>query len=78
MRIASASPLKQMILDHLRKVKRRLLLSAVCMIGVTATELLTSWPFKMIFDYIARLAAAAAGWLKSSAPPGPENRPSSA
>src|SRR5437660_10191188 len=36
---------------HLRAVKGRLILAALCTLGVTVTELLKPWPLKIILDH---------------------------
>src|SRR5438046_1139475 len=41
----------QIFLTHLRQVKARLMLAALCTVGVTATDLLKPWPLKMILDH---------------------------
>lgn len=41
----------QIFLTHLRHVKGRLLLAAVCTVGVAAAELLKPWPLKVILDH---------------------------
>src|SRR5437667_708142 len=41
---------RQIFLTHLRQVKGRLMLAALCTLGVTATELLKPWPLKLILD----------------------------
>jgi len=42
---------RQIFLTHLRQVKGRLILAALCTVGVTATDLLKPWPLKMILDH---------------------------
>ena len=42
---------RQIFLTHLRQVKGRLLLAALCTVGVTAAELLKPWPLKVILDH---------------------------
>lgn len=44
--------LKQIIRGHLLGVKGKLGLAAICLVGVTATQLLAPWPLKIIIDYI--------------------------
>ena len=41
----------QMFLTHLRQVRGRLLLAALCTLGIAATELLKPWPLKIILDH---------------------------
>lgn len=41
-----------MVFAHLSKVKGRLSLAALCMLGYIAAELLAPWPLKIIFDHI--------------------------
>src|SRR5256885_11717136 len=40
-----------LFLTHLRQVKGRLLLAALCTVGVTGAELLKPWPLKVILDH---------------------------
>src|SRR5881396_886758 len=42
---------RQIFLMHLRQVKGRLFLAALCTLGVTAAELLKPWPLKVILDH---------------------------
>src|SRR5438093_12762361 len=42
---------RQIFLTHLRQVKGRLILAALCTLGVTAAELLKPWPLKLILDH---------------------------
>ena len=42
---------RQIFLTHLRQVKGRLLLAALCTVGVSAAELLKPWPLKVILDH---------------------------
>lgn len=44
--------LRQTILSHLFEVRHDLALSALCMLGFTATELLWPWPLKFVFDHV--------------------------
>ena len=43
---------REIVLTHLRHVKGRLFLSAICTLGIVATELLKPWPLKVILDHI--------------------------
>ena len=43
--------LHQIFLSHLRQVKGRLGLAALCTLGVAAAELLKPWPLKIILDH---------------------------
>src|SRR5438045_7095635 len=43
---------RQIFLTHLRQVKGRLAIAAVCTLGATAMELLKPWPLKIILDYV--------------------------
>ncbi|MFQ5949605.1 MAG: ABC transporter ATP-binding protein [Nitrospiria bacterium] len=52
MKKKKSSRFKQVVLNHLRQVKGSLFFAVFCMLGFTATELLTPWPLKIIFDYI--------------------------
>jgi len=40
------------VFGYLRQAKVSMALAALCMLGLTVTELLRPWPLKMIFDYI--------------------------
>src|SRR6266699_3262321 len=42
---------RQIFMTHLRQVKGRLILAALCTLGVTAAELLKPWPLKLILDH---------------------------
>src|SRR5437899_573596 len=42
---------RQIFLTHLRQVKGRLGLAALCTLGVAAAELLKPWPLKLILDH---------------------------
>src|SRR5437870_11761398 len=42
---------RQIFLTHLRQVKGRLGLAALCTLGVAAAELLKPWPLKIILDH---------------------------
>src|SRR5213596_664313 len=42
---------RQIFSTHLRQVKGRLVLAALCTLGVTAAELLKPWPLKLILDH---------------------------
>src|SRR5438270_7315651 len=43
---------RQIFLTHLRRVKGRLAIAAVCTLGATAMELLKPWPLKVILDHV--------------------------
>src|SRR5207247_9330633 len=43
---------RQIFLTHLRQVKGRLAIAAVCTLGTTAMELLKPWPLKIILDHV--------------------------
>ena len=43
---------RQVVFGYLRHAKVSLALAALCMFGLTVTELLKPWPLKMIFDYV--------------------------
>ena len=47
-----SSRLWQILLSHFRQMKGGLLLSAACMLGLSATEVLAPWPVKIIFDHV--------------------------
>src|SRR5438105_8320512 len=51
MRPGKRTRFHQIFSTHLRQVKGRLLLAAVCTVGVAATELLKPWPLKIIIDH---------------------------
>jgi ATP-binding cassette subfamily B protein len=42
---------RQIFLTHLRQIKGRLLLAALCTLGVSAIELAKPWPLKIIIDH---------------------------
>ena len=42
---------RQIFWTHLRQVKGRLIVAALCTLGVTAAELLKPWPLKLILDH---------------------------
>jgi ATP-binding cassette subfamily B protein/subfamily B ATP-binding cassette protein MsbA len=61
MRQKKPTRFRQIFLTHLRQVKGRLLLAAVCTLGVSGMELLKPWPIKIILDHVIigkRLPAA--------------------
>ena len=43
---------RQIFLTHLRQVKGRLAIAALCTLGATAMELLKPWPLKIILDHV--------------------------
>ena len=43
---------RQIFGDHLRQVRGRLYIAAVCTVGVSAMELLKPWPLKLILDHV--------------------------
>src|SRR5437763_15458104 len=47
-----SSALRQIVVKHLREERFGLALAAVCMLGLTAMELLSPWPIKIIIDHI--------------------------
>ncbi len=49
---AGAVQLRRVILDGLSATKGRLTLAALCLLGVSLTELLAPWPLKFIFDHV--------------------------
>ncbi len=51
MRKRQGTRFRQIFLMHLRQVKGRLFLAALCTLGVTAAELLKPWPLKVILDH---------------------------
>jgi hypothetical protein len=42
----------QLICSHLRRMKGRLSLAALCVLGFSLTGLLAPWPLKIIFDHV--------------------------
>jgi len=50
--MAPSHKLKVIILGHLRGVKGTIGLAALCLVGVTVTQLLAPWPLKIVIDYI--------------------------
>ena len=52
MRNSPRSRFIQVVLKHLRQVKGRLLLAALCVLGFSLTGLLAPWPLKIIFDHV--------------------------
>ncbi len=52
MRPSKRSRFRQLFAAHLRRVTGRLFLAALCTLGVTATELLKPWPWKVILDHV--------------------------
>lgn len=46
------TPFKKLIFNHLNKMKLNLVISALCMLGFTVTQLMSPWPLKLVFDYI--------------------------
>jgi ATP-binding cassette subfamily B protein/subfamily B ATP-binding cassette protein MsbA len=51
MRERKSRRFRQIFRAHLRHVKGRLLLAALCTVGVSAAELLKPWPLKVILDH---------------------------
>ena len=43
---------RQIFVDHLRQVRWRLFVAAICTVGVAAMELLKPWPLKLILDHV--------------------------
>ena len=43
---------RQLVLTHLRQVKRQFFWGGVCTLGIVATEVLKPWPLKVILDHI--------------------------
>lgn len=52
MRRRERTQFRQLLLSYLHRAKGSFALAALCMLGLTLTELLRPWPLKMIFDYI--------------------------
>ncbi len=51
MRHPKPNRFRQIFWTHLRQVKGRLIVAALCTLGVTAAELLKPWPLKLILDH---------------------------
>ena len=47
-----STALRQIVVKHLREERLGLALAAACMLGLTAMELLSPWPIKIIIDHI--------------------------
>src|SRR5436309_65528 len=43
---------RQIFVNHLRQVRWRLFVAAICTVGVSAMELLKPWPLKLILDHV--------------------------
>jgi len=43
---------RQIFVNHLRQVRWRLFVAAICTVGVAAMELLKPWPLKLILDHV--------------------------
>lgn len=52
MSLRQQSRFKEIVLNHLLKMKGRLSLAALCLVGYTAIDLLKPWPLKVLFDYV--------------------------
>ena len=52
MNVQRQSRFKEIVFRHLLRMKGRLSLAAVCLVGYTAFELLKPWPLKVLFDYV--------------------------
>jgi ATP-binding cassette subfamily B protein/subfamily B ATP-binding cassette protein MsbA len=52
MRQGSRTRFTQVVFSHLRQVKGRLSLAALCVLGFSLTGLLAPWPLKIIFDHV--------------------------
>jgi len=46
------SRFKEIVLDHLLRMKGSLFLAALCLVGYTAIDLLKPWPLKVLFDFV--------------------------
>lgn len=46
------SAFKRVVLSHLRRVKKDLILACFCILGSTLTTLIVPWPMKLIFDHV--------------------------
>ena len=52
MNLRRQSRFKEIVLNHLLKMKGRLCLAALCLVGYVAIDLLKPWPLKFLFDYV--------------------------
>ncbi|MDH5563027.1 MAG: ABC transporter ATP-binding protein/permease [Nitrospirota bacterium] len=48
----SANPVRQIVVNHLLRMKGKVLIAGLSLLGIILTEVLTPWPLKIIFDYI--------------------------
>ncbi len=46
------TPFKELVFGYLRQAKGSLFLAALCMLGLTISELLRPWPLKIVFDQV--------------------------
>src|ERR1041384_1065583 len=63
---------RQVVAGHLRQVRGRLALAALCTVGVTVTELLKPWPLKVILDHgiLGKPLSPGLRWLEGLLPAG--------
>lgn len=52
MRDRGKSRFKHIVLDHLGQARNRLVLAALCTLGLIATQLLWPWPITIVIDQI--------------------------
>ncbi|MFN0313734.1 MAG: ABC transporter ATP-binding protein [Burkholderiales bacterium] len=57
----SQDRLTRTILGHLKSMRGRLALAALCMVGFAAMEMIAPWPMKIIIDYVLLQKPLAAG-----------------
>ena len=55
MNLRRQSRFKEIVLNHLLRMKGRLSLAALCLVGYVAIDLLKPWPLKFLFDYVLLL-----------------------
>lgn len=48
----SPNPVRQIVVSHLLRMKGKVLIACLSLLGIILTEVLTPWPLKVIFDYI--------------------------
>lgn len=50
--LSTPNPVRQIVISHLLKMKSKVLIASLSLVGIILTEVLTPWPLKIIFDYI--------------------------
>ncbi|MDH3504177.1 MAG: ABC transporter ATP-binding protein/permease [Nitrospirota bacterium] len=48
----SPNPVRQIVVSHLLRMKGKVLIAGLSLLGIILTEVLIPWPLKIIFDYI--------------------------